>query len=201
MPARSVPARSLSPHPNRRWLASALGLSLLSGVAPGAVHSTTTSASPQVSLTEIIETASIDGVSFSPDGRWISYRTVSRLVELNRTALQWHVVATDGKQTISLGSPLEPTWVPMFDSVEEADQVWSPAAFQPVRDRGHERMPLAGPCRSPYEPRSRDARACSGQCRGNPRHICHGPAGRCAAGGAGQHGVGSSRRPGAGQRR
>jgi dipeptidyl aminopeptidase/acylaminoacyl peptidase len=81
-----------------------------------------------VSLTEIIETASIDGVSFSPDGRWISYRTVSRSVDLNRTALQWHVVATDGKQTIPLGGPLEPTWVPMFDSVEEADQVWSPAS-------------------------------------------------------------------------
>ncbi len=78
-------------------------------------------------LTDIVETRSIDGLALSPDGRHIAFRVIAPSVARNRTAEQWYSVPIDGGgEAEALGHPAEPLRMPVFDMPEDGAGQWDP---------------------------------------------------------------------------
>ncbi|WP_169805721.1 prolyl oligopeptidase family serine peptidase [Novosphingobium rosa] len=80
-----------------------------------------------LTLNDIIESKSIDGLSPSPDGKWIAYRVISRSVAANQVQGQWFKVRLDGsRRPVALGKVFSPLRIPLMSLAKPAVSRWAP---------------------------------------------------------------------------
>lgn len=80
-------------------------------------------------VTDIVETRSIDSLAISPDGTQIAFRIITPSVARNVTTEQWYSgLIAGGHPAEPLGRPAEPILMPVFDMIEEGVRQWDPAS-------------------------------------------------------------------------
>jgi len=96
--------------------------------ASGALVITASPAAAQkrpLTITDIVETRSIDSLTVSPDGAQIAFRVISPSVARNLTTAQWYRVPLSGERAGEpLGPATEPIWMPIYDMVEDGVRQW-----------------------------------------------------------------------------
>lgn len=96
-------------------------LAALCGQPSPAVSST------PLTLSDIIEAKTIDGLSTSPDGQWVAYRVISRSVQADRVAGRWYKVRIDGSGSpIALGMLFNPLTVMIMGFPRDGVSQWAP---------------------------------------------------------------------------
>lgn len=98
-------------------LAACLAVLLMAGCAARA-------ATP-IDYADIAEIRTIDGLTVSPDGRYVAYRVVSPSVAANHITEQWYRVPVDGGEPERLGDAAEPIVMPLHDVVEDSVSQWN----------------------------------------------------------------------------
>ena len=76
-----------------------------------------------VSTNDIVEAVDISGVTISPDGRWVAYRTSSPSIASNKVTIEWHIAPAKGgaERGIAKGGTA------LFDfagGIEERAPIW-----------------------------------------------------------------------------
>lgn len=114
MSVREAPARRSARRP---VLAAVCACALTSASEAGEPRSPT--------ILDLLSVTDLSGLSASPDGRWIAFRTERADVERNSYALGWRVVSVDGGPARVVGGGGQPIYVdPGF--VQTEDSFWSP---------------------------------------------------------------------------
>ncbi|MDF0543804.1 prolyl oligopeptidase family serine peptidase [Sphingobium sp. H39-3-25] len=81
------------------------------------------------SLTDIIETRSIDSLLISPDGRRVAFRVISPSVSRDQTTERWYSVELSGISAPEpLGHKADPIWMSLYDIPQDGVVQWGPSS-------------------------------------------------------------------------
>jgi len=81
---------------------------------------------PHPSLSDIVQSKSIDSLILSPDGKKIAFRVLEPSLEQNLVLFRWYSVPVNGSEPATpLGGAMEPVWLPVYDLAQAGVGQWS----------------------------------------------------------------------------
>jgi dipeptidyl aminopeptidase/acylaminoacyl peptidase len=101
---------------------------MVSALPPTPPASTLTITAAPITISDLVEMATLSSLSISPDGKWVAFRKETPSIVSNRTELAWYVVPMDGHAPARLVGNGGEGHFDMSGGLIAELPVWSPAS-------------------------------------------------------------------------